>query len=178
MLTRHPITNIHWHFELLLWPRLWMQESIFFHKTLWLIMMYQQTKLGWQGISSSEDTVERVIFWSYEPSLWPRHSASWCCITIPSLVTNCSTILKIPSRQTFTDSLNLHFDLNAVIQFFHRRLQLMMLYNQSKSGCKQTSSLEYIIKTVIFWLYKPSLWPWRWTQEPICLHDTLACNAA
>ena len=33
-------------------------NPIFFHKTLWLMMMYHQTKLGSQGINSSENIVE------------------------------------------------------------------------------------------------------------------------
>ena len=40
----------------------------------------------------------------------------------------------------------------------------MILYYQTKSGCKPTSSLADTTEIVIFWLYKPSLWPWRWTQ--------------
>ena len=41
--------------------------------------------------------------------------------------------------------------LNAVIQSFHRTLQLMVLYYQTKFGCKQTNTLEDIAETVIFW---------------------------
>ena len=54
--------------------------------------------------------------------------------------------------------------LNAVIPFFHRTLRLKMLYYQTKFGCKPTSSLEDTTEIAIFWLYKPSLWPWHWTQ--------------
>ena len=36
-------------------------NPFFFHRTLWLLMMYQ-TKFGCQGINSSENIVERVIF--------------------------------------------------------------------------------------------------------------------
>ena len=43
----------------------------FFHKTLWLMMIYHQTKFGCQGIYSSEDIVDRLILWSYQPLLWP-----------------------------------------------------------------------------------------------------------
>ena len=44
-----------------------------FYKTLWHIMMYHQTKCWCQRISSSEDIVETVIFWLYDPYLspWP-----------------------------------------------------------------------------------------------------------
>ena len=34
----------------------------------------------------------------------------------------------------------------------------------NKFGCKPTSSLEDTTEIVIFWLYKPLLWPWFWTQ--------------
>ena len=44
-------------------------------------------------------------------------------------------------------------------------LWIMMLYYQTKFGCKLTSSLEdTYLEKIIFWLYKPSLWPWHWTQ--------------
>ena len=96
-------------------------------------------------------------------STW--HSGSWCCITIPNLVTKCSVIQKI-SRQKFTDILNLRCDrdLKHSNPFFLWTLRLMMLYYQTKFGCKPTSSLEDATEIVIFWLYKPSLWPWHWTQ--------------
>ena len=44
-------------------------------------------------------------------SAW--HSGSWCCMTIPTLVSKCSAVQKIPSRWTFTNILNLcrHLDL-------------------------------------------------------------------
>ena len=38
------------------------------------------------------------------------------------------------------------------IFFSHRTLQLMMVYYQTKFGCKQTSRLEDIVKTVLLWL--------------------------
>ena len=92
----------------------------FFHRTLWLLMVYHQTKFGCQGTNSSENIIERVIFWLYEPltlkmattTKCPHDSGSWCCITIPTLVTKCFVIQKILSRQTFTDILNLLCDLD------------------------------------------------------------------
>ena len=36
------------------------------HKTLWFMIMYYQTKFDIKRISSSKDTVNIVIFWSYE----------------------------------------------------------------------------------------------------------------
>ena len=54
--------------------------------------------------------------------------------------------------------------LNAVIPFFHSKLWLMMLCYQTKCGCQPTSSLEDTTEIVIFWLYKPLLLRWHWTQ--------------
>ena len=42
-----------------------------------------------------------------------------------------------------------------------------MLCFQTKFSCKPTSSLEDTTEIVIFWLYKPLLWPWHWTQWTI-----------
>ena len=54
---------------------------------------------------------------------------------------------------------------NTVTPFSHRTLWLMMmLYYQTKFGCTRTSSLEDTTEIVIFWLYKPSLFTWNWTQ--------------
>ena len=33
----------------------------------------------------------------------------------------------------------------------------------NRQNCKQTSSSEDLTEIVIFWLYKPLLWPWHWT---------------
>ena len=53
----------------------------------------------------------------------------------------------------------------------------MMLYYETKFGCKLTSSLEDTIEMVIFWLYKPSRDLDIEYIEPIFLHDTLAAAA-
>ena len=84
-------------------------------------------------------------------SAW--HSGSWCCITMPSLVTKCSAVQKISSRQTFADILNLHCDLDLARsnQCFHWTLRLMMLYYQIKFGWKRTGSLEDILEIVILY---------------------------
>ena len=88
---KHSITI--WTFAVTLTLNTAIQYS---HQTFWLKMMYHQTKFGWKGISSSEDTVETQILVKCKPSLWPwsQHtnlsawpSRSWCCTTIPSLVT-------------------------------------------------------------------------------------------
>ena len=58
--------------------------------------------------------------------------------------------------------------LNAVINFFHRTLSVTMLYYKTKYGCKWTSSLEDIVETVLFWLFKPSLWLNLHIGSPSC----------
>ena len=78
----------------------------------------------------------------------------------------CSVIRKILSWQSqtlqnFVVSLTLT---TRIPFFFHRTPWLMMLYYQTKFGCKPTSCLEDTTEIVIFWLYKLSLWPWHWTQ--------------
>ena len=94
-----------------------------------------------------------------------HNSGSWCCITIPNLVTKCSMIQKISSAHSLTFwTFIVTLTLKTVIPLFHRTILLMMLYYQTKFGCKPTSSLEATTEIVIVWLYKPSLWPWHWTQ--------------
>ena len=44
-----------------------------------------------------------------------------------------------------------------------------MISYQIEFGCKRLIGLELIkdiVETVIFWLYKPTLWPWPWTHNP------------
>ena len=95
----------------------------FFSRTLWLMMLYYQTKFSCKQTSSLEDIVKIVILWSYKPLLWPWHwtqwtnfpawhSGLWCCMTIPGSVTKCSVVQKISSRQSVTNILNLGCDLD------------------------------------------------------------------
>ena len=67
---------------------------------------------------------------------------------------------------------------NAVIPFFHTTLQLMMLYYQTKFGCKRTSSLED--KQILSYLDPISLCCDVDTEhsELIFLLDILAHDAA
>ena len=144
------------------------------YMTLQLMMMHHNTKFGnemFVGVEVSSG--QTLTFWPFAVALTliamiiffsTEHSGLWCCITTPSLVTKCSVVQKISSRQTFTDILNLCCDLDFECSnpVFHRTLQLMMLYYWNKFGCKWTSSLEDIVKTVIFWLCKPLLWPSHW----------------
>ena len=149
------------------------------------MMLYYRTKFVCKQSNSLEGIVKIVIFWLYKPLLWPWHWTQWtnssawhfglwCCITIPGLVTKCSVVQKISSRQTFTNILNLHCDLDLACSnpIFHRTLCLTMLYYQTKFGSKWTSSLEDIVKmdqqfrryskNSHIWLYQPLLWPRHW----------------
>ena len=54
-------------------------------------------------------------------------SGSWCCITIPNLVTKWSAVQKISSKQTFKAFWIFVVTLNAAIPFFHRTPQLTNL---------------------------------------------------
>ena len=101
----------------------------FLLKTLWLMIMYYQTKFGSKRISSSQYIVETVIFWSYEPLLWPWpwkkqsnlsawHSGSCWCLIIPSLVTKCLAVQKLSSGQTTFWPFTVTLTLDAVILFF------------------------------------------------------------
>ena len=94
-----------------------------FNRTLWLMMLYYQTKIGCKPASSLEDTTEIVTFGLYKPTLWPWcwkqrtnysawHSGLWRCIAIWGLMTKCFVVQKISSRQIFTNILNLCCDLD------------------------------------------------------------------
>ena len=65
-----------------------------------------------------------------------------------------------------TDILNICCNLGTGCNnpIFPQDTPLMMLYYQTKFDCKPTSNLEDTKEIVIFWLNKPLLWPWHWTQ--------------
>ena len=58
-----------------------------FHMTLWHLMMYHQFKFGWQGINSSENIAERVIFFiiwalAVTPTLKTATTTKYFCVTL------------------------------------------------------------------------------------------------
>ena len=61
--------------------------------------------------------------------------------------------------------------LNAVIHFFARTLWLMMIYPNSKFGCKRINSSANTVKTVMCWSYEtlPWPWPWRCANQSFCM---------
>ena len=151
-------------------------------------MRYYLIKFGCQGIKSSEDTLESHILITWAPtvtltlkiannffSTW--HSGSWCCITVPSLVTKCSAVQKVPPAHTLTSSLNLCCGLN---------LQC------SNPKCPQTTLVYDAVLPNPVWLQTDQLftrWPYldcisprcdldTEDSKPIFLHDILAHDVA
>ena len=141
---------------------------LFFHSTLWFIMLYYQIKFGCKLTSSLEDTTAIAIFWLYKPSLWPWH---WTPQTNFSAWPFWLMMLHKPYqvwrqnvpwfRGYHPDKQSLTFltyavtlTLNAAIPFFHKTLWLMMPYYQTEFGCKRTNNLKDIVGIVTFWLYK------------------------
>ena len=125
----------HWHFDPSLWTWPWMQLSNFFHRTLWLMMMYHQTKFGCQGMNSPEDIAERVIFfitWALAAIKYfiTWHSGSWCCtphrVWLQNVLQSRKYHLHKYSQAFWTFVVTL--TLKAVIQFFQRALWFIMLY--------------------------------------------------
>ena len=68
--------------------------------------------------------------------------------------------------------------LSAEIKFFHRTLWLMMLYYQTKFGCKHTSSFEIEWKWSCFDYISPCCDLNMKTANQFFLHDTLVDAAA
>ena len=152
----------------------------FFFFTRHFGLWYHQTKFGCWRINSLEDVIEShiLIIWALTVTMTLKivnnfstwHSGSRCCITISSLVTKCSAVQKISSRQLFTDILNLccDFDLECSNPFF-------FFFSIGCSGLRcctikprlvamDQQFRRYIVDIVIFWLCKPALWPWHWRQ--------------
>ena len=88
-------------------------------------------------------------------------------------------------RRLCLDKLSLTFGtfavtliLNVVIQIFDRTFQLLLLYYQSKSDCKQTNNLEDMVKKFYFYHIGPHCHLDIEESEPIFLHDTLSHDTA
>ena len=79
---------------------------------------------------------------------------------------------KISSKLTLTETFNLGCDIDLEHSnptFSLDTSLLMMIYTQIESGCKRLTGLELIkdtVEIVLFWLYKPTLWPWPWNRIP------------
>ncbi len=120
-------------------------KQFLFPMTLWLILLHHHTKFG------------NNVLW------FRRHHRNNSPDVTPSSWLGSKNQLTHPDKYSLTFlTFAVTLTLNAVIQFFHRTLLLIMLYYHTKSGCKRTSRLEDIIEIVLFWLHKSWLWPWHW----------------
>ena len=139
------------------------------------MLMYHPIKSGCKKISSSAHLIGTVTFDQMsshcdpEPkkanqSSW-RQSHSWCCITIPGLVTEGSAAEEISSRWTFNGIMNLFcdFDLdhNRAIQYFHKTIHLAMMYHQTKFSCKRISNSDNILKSEDSWRDNITIGTWN-----------------
>ena len=81
---------------------------------------------------------------------------------------NGSAMHKISSKLTLTETFNLGCDIDLEHSnptFSLDTSLLIMIYTDIEFVCKRLTGLELIkdvVETVIFWLYKPTLWPWPW----------------
>ena len=84
------------------------------------------------------------------------------------LFTNGSAMHKISSKLILTETFNIGCDIDhehSNPTFSLDTSLLMIIYTQVEFGCKRLTGLELIkdiVETVLFWLYKPTLWPWPW----------------
>ena len=80
----------------------------------------------------------------------PHNPLASCCITLPSLVTKCSAIRKISSRQTFTDISNLHSDLDLECSNPILSQDTPAYVAVLSKASLVTNSLQNIVEIVIF----------------------------
>ena len=141
---------------------------------------HQKKKEEKKKKSSSEHIIEIVIFDcmnqnSVTVTLTLKietrfsHMMLWLIMMSPilGLVTNGSVVHKIICKLTLTEIFNLGCDIDLEHSnptFSLDTSLLMMIYTEIEFGWKRLTGLELIkdiVETVVFWLYKPSPWPWR-----------------
>ena len=95
----------------------------------------------------------KVSPWEQQTNLLAWHFGPWCCITIPSLVTEGSAAEEISFRWTVTGILNLFCDLdldhNRAIKSFHKTIHLMMCHQKKKVYLRKDQHSEKILKSNI-----------------------------
>ena len=118
--------NIHWQFEVSLWPWPWTKQSVFvfffFYKTLRPIIKFHKP-----SVVAKESAVTRYskkihisIIWTLAVTLTLKIENQFFRITLrpitvhhrTSLITKCSVVRKISSGQSLIDVLILCYDLN------------------------------------------------------------------
>ena len=122
--------------------------------TLWLIMLHHHTKFGNKTFRDLENFIQTFtnilnlrcdLDLTYSNPIFPQNT--------PAYDASLSTQVWLQIDQQFTRykrnshilivyALTVTLTLNTVNQFFCKTLWLMMLYYQTRFGCKLTSSLE------------------------------------
>ena len=153
-------------------------------------MVYHPIIFVYKKISSSADTVETVMSDQMSLHSDPELEDSkpiflhdtWCCITIPSLVTEDSAAEEISSRWTLTGILNLFCDLdqdyNSATQSFHKTIHLMMKYQQTKFSGTGISSSGNTLKCHILIMLSLTVTLTLRAVKQSFLKDNLAHNDA
>ena len=153
--------------------------------TLQLMMMHHHTKFGHKMFSDTENIGQTNLHWHFKPfepfcDLDPEHrdqSVSKDTSVYDDIPSNSvwmqkrSAVQKIQYKQSHFDSTSPHCDLDLEQSntFFSKDTPVHDDILSNLVGCKTDHRSEDTVETVIFWFYKPSLWPWPWSS-----HTTLS----
>ena len=135
---------------------------LIFHKALQL-MMYHPIKFGCKKISSSENMVVTVIFYSISPHYDPKFEDSKPILVHDTLANDVASPYKVWLQEvpqlrrycpdehlmefwTFSVTLTLT---TTEIQSFHKTIHLTMMHHKTKFSCKRISSSDKILKSCI-----------------------------
>ena len=130
----------------------------FLHKRLWLMIMYYQTKFSSKRISSSTDTKEIVIIWSYELLHWPFFLSVFLHDTPSYNDASQHQVWKqnVWGFRRYHLDKHLHFDpllwpwpWMQLSNFFHTSLWFLMMHHQTKFGYQAINSSEIIAESHI-----------------------------
>ena len=133
-----------------------------------LVMMYHQTNLDCKSFSISEDLVEKIVALTLNFAKWYFWMILWLMMmhhhTRPIRDVVPANIHWSSWPWPWTETFNLGLE-HSNPAFSLDTSLLMMIYTQIEFGCKRLTGLELIkdiVETVIFWLYRPTQWPWPW----------------
>ena len=128
------------------------ENSPVFHKTLWFMLIYDQTKFCCKRMSSFEEKGKSNILIIWVLTKW--HFCSWWCVTILSLAR-----IFFCSEDIMWTNLHCYLDRKNRKAIFSEDTPAYCYYYQTKFGCRRISSTEDVIETIIFRSYEPPLWP-------------------
>ena len=145
--------------------------------TLWPMMMYRRTKLGYRWFSSWGEIVQMNIYWNFEHFCDLDHNRAIQSFhkTI-QLIMMCHqtkfSCKRISSSDNVKKSLLIILTLTVTLtlktanQSFLKTIWLIMMHHHTKFGIKRFSNSENIIQTSIHWHFEILLQPWPWTKPP------------